>query len=132
MRQSSVVRKRFAIAWVIALVGLVAAVGAATAIAGGGNSADAQACRQGGWANLVREDGTAFKNAGDCTCYGAQGGALFALYHFTTQLSPQNEVPPAASSGTGSATVTWNTATSQMTLHIEFSGLTSGTTASHI
>jgi len=132
MRQGSVVRTRFAVAWAVALVGLVAAVGAATAIAGGGNSANAQACQQGGWANLVRADGTAFDNAGDCTSYGAQGGNLFALYHFTADLSPANENPPTASQGTGSSAVTWNTATSQMTVHIEFSGLTSGTTASHI
>jgi hypothetical protein len=29
---------------------------------------------QGGWQNLVRQDGTGFKNQGDCVSYAAQGG----------------------------------------------------------
>jgi hypothetical protein len=55
-------------------------VAAATAIivpvslAGGGNSDAAKACQQGGWQNLVRQDGTGFKNTGDCVSYAAQGG----------------------------------------------------------
>jgi hypothetical protein len=51
-------------------------VGVSTATAGGGNSDAAKACQQGGWQNLVREDGTGFKNDGDCVSYAAQGGVL--------------------------------------------------------
>jgi hypothetical protein len=48
-------------------------------------------------------------------------------------LSPLNENPPhPTSSGMGTAMVTWDTATSMMTVHVVFSGLTSGDTAAHI
>jgi hypothetical protein len=56
-------------------------VAAATAaimvpLAGAGNSDNAKACQQGGWQNLVRQDGTGFTNTGDCVSYAAQGGVL--------------------------------------------------------
>jgi CHRD domain-containing protein len=54
------------------------------------------------------------------------------VFVFTAALSPNNENPPTASSGSGNAVVTWDTATDQMTVNIAFGGLTSGTTASHI
>jgi hypothetical protein len=61
---------------------LVAAAAAAImvplALAGGGNSDNAKACQQGGWQNLVRQDGTGFNNQGECVSYGAQGGLLKA------------------------------------------------------
>ena len=53
---------------------LALVVGVATATAGNGNSDAANACKQGGWQNLVRQDGTGFKNQGDCVSYAAQGG----------------------------------------------------------
>jgi hypothetical protein len=52
-----------------------AAIMVPLAFAGGGNSESAKAC-QSGWQNLVRQDGTAFKNTGDCVSYAAQGGIL--------------------------------------------------------
>jgi hypothetical protein len=55
-------------------VGLALVVGVATATASG-NSDNAKACQQ-GWQNFVRQDGTAFKNSGDCVSYAAQGGVL--------------------------------------------------------
>jgi len=59
---------------------LLAAVSAAlivpVALAGGGNSDNAKACQQGGWQNLVRQDGSGFNNTGDCVSYAAQGGVL--------------------------------------------------------
>src|SRR5262245_7261839 len=125
MRQHSVGRRRFLAAWTVALAGLALAIGAATAVAGGGNSANAQMCQQNGWMNLARADGTAFTNAGDCTSYGAQGGTLFAVYHFTAALSGAGENPAVDTPGTGTGTVTWNTATSEMTIDIVFSDLTS-------
>jgi hypothetical protein len=118
---------------VVVLAGLVLALGAASALADGGNSDNAQLCQKNGWASLVRSDGTAFENQGGCVSYGAQGGTLFHVYVFTTDLNGANENPPVTTtSGSGTATVTWNTATNQMTVDVAFSGLGSGTTASHI
>jgi hypothetical protein len=31
-------------------------------------------CQKGGWSSFVRSDGSNFRNEGDCTSYGAQGG----------------------------------------------------------
>ena len=57
--------------------GLALTVGIATASAAdGGNSDNAKLCQQGGWEDLLREDGTPFKNVGDCLSYAAQGGEL--------------------------------------------------------
>jgi len=53
---------------------VTAAIVAPLALAGGGNSDAANACKQGGWQNVVRQDGTGFKNQGDCVSYAAQGG----------------------------------------------------------
>jgi hypothetical protein len=57
---------------------LALTVGVATSAADGGpgNSDAAKACQQGGWQKLVREDGTPFKNTGDCVSHAAQGGKL--------------------------------------------------------
>ena len=54
-----------------------AAIAVPLAFAGGGNS-EANACKQGGWQNLLRQDGTGFKNQGDCVSYAVQGGTLVA------------------------------------------------------
>src|SRR5262245_17957783 len=64
--------------WFVVLGSLVAAltVGVATASADGGNSANAEACRNGGWQTLVGAQAAAFKNQGDCIAYAAQGGTL--------------------------------------------------------
>ena len=37
---------------------------------------DTSVCKDGGWTGLVRADGTAFKNQGDCVSYIAKGGTL--------------------------------------------------------
>lgn len=55
-----------------------------------------------------------------------------ATFTFAAPLSPTLEIPPAASSGTGSATVVLNTTAQTLFVDVTFSGLTSGTTASHI
>ena len=48
-------------------------------------------------------------------------------------LSPLNENPPhPTSSATGTALVTWDTATTMMTVNVVFSGLTGPSTAAHI
>lgn len=52
---------------------------AAPVSAGGGNSTAAQLCQKGNWQNLERQDGTTFKNQGDCVSYAAQGGALVPI-----------------------------------------------------
>ena len=59
-----------------AVLALTVGIATATAEDGPGNSDAAKACQKGGWQELVREDGTAFKNAGDCVSYAAQGGTL--------------------------------------------------------
>src|ERR1700674_411055 len=51
---------------------------------------------------------------------------------FVTTLTPALEVPPAASTATGSATIVLDPAANALAVHVTFSGLTSGTTASHI
>jgi hypothetical protein len=61
------------------IVGLIVAATAAAimvplALAGGGNSANAKQCQQGGWQSLVRQDGTGFANQDECVSYGAHGG----------------------------------------------------------
>src|SRR5262245_7698788 len=50
------------------------AVGVATASAGGGSSASADACRHGGWQNLVGANAASFKNQGECISFVSQGG----------------------------------------------------------
>jgi len=59
---------------------IVAAVSAAIlvplAVAGGGNSANAKLCQQGGWQSLARQDSTGFSNQDECVSYAAHGGLL--------------------------------------------------------
>jgi hypothetical protein len=67
------------------LATLALSLGVATAAAGGGNSDAAKACQKDGWQTLIRQDGTGFKNTGDCVSYAAQGGALIPTgHHFIT------------------------------------------------
>ena len=84
---------------------LLAAVTAAlivpVALAGGGNSDNAKACQQGGWQNLVRQDGSGFNNTGDCVSYAAQGGVLKAKPAPITAVSV-----PAFNLDAGSCSVT--------------------------
>jgi hypothetical protein len=51
---------------------------------------------------------------------------------FTATLSGALEVPPVASPGTGFTTIVLNTTANTLFVDVTFSGLTSGTTASHI
>src|SRR5215831_2464476 len=51
---------------------------------------------------------------------------------FVTRLVGSNEVPPSGSAGTGAAVVVINPAANIMSVGVNFSGLGSGTTASHI
>jgi len=55
---------------------LMLTVGAATATAGGGNSANAKLCQNGGWKHWVRTNQTTFTNQGDCVSYSAHDGTL--------------------------------------------------------
>jgi hypothetical protein len=69
--------KRFVVSVaVVAVAALGVPVIAIGSAAAAGNSANAKACQKGGWQNLVRDDGTAFANQGECVSYGAQGGTL--------------------------------------------------------
>ena len=72
-------------------------IAAPIALAGGGNSDASNACKQGGWQNLVRQDGTDFKNQGDCVSYAVKGGVLKAK-------PTGGSVPVLTLTGNGSAT----------------------------
>ena len=62
--------------WMVgALALLVAALAAAPTSAAGGNSANANLCKNGGWQTVVKADATLFKNQGDCVAYAVRGGA---------------------------------------------------------
>ena len=63
---------------------------------------------------------------------GFAPAAQAAVNVYTATLSGPAEQPPNASPGTGSATVTIDTVANTMHVQATFSGLTSGTTASHI
>lgn len=54
------------------------------------------------------------------------------FFYFFANLNGPSESPPNASPGTGTAVVTLNTDTHQLTVDISFSGLLGTTTASHI
>ncbi len=58
--------------------------------------------------------------------------ASAAFFAFNTHLSGLNEFPPNASTGTGTASVTWDDVAHTMTVSVSFSGLVGTTTASHI
>jgi hypothetical protein len=66
--------------FLVLVVLLMLLVSSAAALAApGGNSAAAHACRQGGFTNVTRDDGTTFRNAGACTSYAARGGTLMPM-----------------------------------------------------
>jgi hypothetical protein len=66
--------------FLVLVVLLMLLVSSAAALAApGGNSAAAHACRQGGFTNVTRDDGTTFRNAGECTSHAARGGTLKPL-----------------------------------------------------
>jgi hypothetical protein len=60
-----------------------------TALAGGGNSANAKLCQKGGWQNLMSSNAAQFTSEDQCTSYGAQGGAIYALARIEVELSGQ-------------------------------------------
>jgi hypothetical protein len=68
----------------------------------------------------------------NCSPAGTISGCDDTVFVFFAGLSGANQNPPVASPGTGNTVVTWDTASNMMTVDVSFSGLTSGTTASHI
>lgn len=63
---------------------------AGTAVAGGGNSENAQRCQHGGWQTLLRTDGSAFRNQGECVSYAARGGLLQEMASLTVTFEKVN------------------------------------------
>lgn len=71
-------------------------------------------------------------------CFG--GAALLAMTSrsqaatttFKADLKGSSEVPPNTTAGSGSGTVTLNSATNKITWNVTFSGLTGAATAAHI
>jgi hypothetical protein len=68
----------------------------------------------------------------NCIPVGTIAGCNDTVFVFTATLDGPSQNPPVASPGTGNTIVTWNTATNKMTVDVSFSGLSTGTTASHI
>ncbi len=73
-------------------------------------------------------------------CLGGAGAALLALTSrsraatttFKADLKPSSEVPPNTTTGSGSGTVTLDSATNKITWNVTFSGLSGPATAVHI
>jgi hypothetical protein len=63
---------------------------------------------------------------------GLTGSAYSAPITYTAILNGVNESPANASPGTGFATVIFDAVANTMNVNVSFSGLTAGTTASHI
>ena len=62
----------------------------------------------------------------------AFGGPAFAEEtKFMAMLTAAEEVPPTNSAGTGTANITWNSDTKELTWTLEFSGLSGPATAAH-
>ena len=59
-------------------------------------------------------------------------GAYARPTTFTTNLTPALEIPPTASTATGSATITLDPAANTLRVQVTFSGLTSNTVMAHI
>jgi hypothetical protein len=66
------------------------------------------------------------------TAAAAPSVAAADVFVFNAILTGANEVPPTGSPGTGQAIVIWDTTSHLVNVRATFSGLTSGTTASHI
>jgi hypothetical protein len=79
--------------------------------------------------DIIKNSVRALSLAAALTCANA---AQAAINIYSATLTGPNESPPNASPGTGSATVTIDTDANTMLVFVTFSGLTSGTTASHI
>jgi hypothetical protein len=60
----------------VSLASLLVAISAGTVLAGGGNSAAAHACQQGGYLGLVGSNGETFRNTGECVSFAAHGGTF--------------------------------------------------------
>ncbi len=69
-RPMSTSRSRVLVTFMVAIMTLGAMI--APVAAGPGDSREL--CKKGGWQDLLREDGTAFRNQGECVSYAAQGG----------------------------------------------------------
>ena len=66
------------------------------------------------------------------TAFLMVGGAQAATKVFKAAMDGASEVPPTASTGTGAATVTLDTATRRLTWDVTYSGLTGPAMAAHI
>jgi Cu/Zn superoxide dismutase len=60
------------------------------------------------------------------------GSAFAATEKFTATLAASSEVPPTTSAGSGTATVSLDTASHEITYDVTFKGLPSAATAAHI
>lgn len=84
----------------------------------GGNSSGAKLCQKGGWMQLMRSDGNAFVDEGDCTSHLAMGGTLGQTITFTSanpspvQIDDPTYLPQATASSGLLVTLTLDAASS--------------------
>lgn len=78
MMNGQLLRRAFAI--LVVATSCAVAIPLADSVAQGGNSEDARACQQDGWASLARAEnpGIAFTDQSECVSYAAEGGQLVA------------------------------------------------------
>jgi hypothetical protein len=74
---------------------------------------------------------TAIAAAAFAVALGFGGSAFAEETKFMAMLTGAEEVPPTDSAGTGTANITWNSDTKEISWSIEFSGLSGTATAAH-
>lgn len=74
---------------------------------------------------------TAITAATLAVAFGWGGATLAQETKFMATLSGAEEVPPVETSGTGTADITWNADTKELSWTIEFSGLSAPPSAAH-
>jgi hypothetical protein len=73
------VRRLSAAAALCTALFVAAGVVSGTALAGGGNAANAKQCQKNGWQSLVTSTGSTFGSQQECVAYAATGGALYPI-----------------------------------------------------
>jgi hypothetical protein len=72
------VKRLLASAAIVALVVLAVPVAVASTASAASNAGNAKLCQKNGWQSLVRQDGKAFRNQGDCVSHAAQNEPVSA------------------------------------------------------
>jgi hypothetical protein len=102
-----------------------------TASVAGGGIANVSAFGEPLGSITLRNTQVSGNSPNNCVPVGTIAGCGDSVIVFTAALDAHLD-PTIVTSGTGTTTVTWNTATNQMTVDVAFSGLTAPTTLAHI